>query len=265
MEFHAGEHFMPLTVEWVGEHWLSMSHYFEQNGDSLPDPDMEFMVDHEKQELHARTYDSAYQKYFQDVMQEGGSIDERLEEELDEFAGKWLATIREQGYKPFQELDLPAEKEISPDLSPAWEKSMPKGKVQTFDLHPEIPQSQRHQFQIADDTLGQGGAKEKFRANIMAIQLLKKCEKENRYATPEEQEILSGYVGWGGLSDAFDETKSSWGIEYLELKTVLTEEEYEAARQSTLTAFYTPPVVIRSMYQALENMGLKSGNIVEPS
>lgn len=265
MEFHAGEHFMPLTVEWVGEHWLSMSHYFEQNGDSLPDPDMEFMVDHEKQELHARTYDSAYQKYFQDVTQEGGSIDERLEEELDEFAGRWLATIREQGYKPFQELDLPAEKEISPDLSPAWEKSMPKGKVQTFDLHPEIPQSQRHQFQIADDTLGQGGAKEKFRANIMAIQLLKKCEKENRYATPEEQEILSGYVGWGGLSDAFDETKSSWGIEYLELKTVLTEEEYEAARQSTLTAFYTPPVVIRSMYQALENMGLKSGNIVEPS
>lgn len=172
---------------------------------------------------------------------------------------------REQGYEPFQELDLPAEKEISPDLSPAWEKAMPKGKVQTFDLHPEIPQSQRHQFQIADDTLGQGGAKEKFRANIMAIQLLKKCEKENRYVTPEEQKILSGYVGWGGLSDAFDETKSSWGTEYLELKTVLTEEEYEAARQSTLTAFYTPPVVIRSMYQALENMGLKSGNIVEPS
>ena len=99
----------------------------------------------------------------------------------------------------------------------------------------------------------------------MAIQLLKKCEEEHRYATPEEQEILSGYVGWGGLSDAFDETKSAWGYEYLELKSVLTEEEYTAARQSTLTAFYTPPVVIRAMYQALENMGLRSGNILEPS
>lgn len=127
--------------------------------------------------------------------------------------------VKEQEYNFLQELDLPAEKEISPDLSPAWEKSMPRGKVQTFDLHPEIPQSQRHQFQITDDTLGQGSAKEKFRANIMAIQLLKKCEEENRYATPEEQKILSGYVGWGGLSDAFDENKSSWGTEYLELKT----------------------------------------------
>ena len=113
--------------------------------------------------------------------------------------------------------------------------------------------------------MGEGTAKEKFRANLMAIQLLKKCEEENRFATPKEQEILSGYVGWGGLSDAFDETKSSWSTEYLELKTVLTEEEYAAARQSTLTAFYTPPVVISAMYQALENMGLKSGNILEPS
>ncbi|MCU0081273.1 hypothetical protein N8H75_18570, partial [Extibacter muris] len=156
--------------------------------------------------------------------------------------------VTEQKEESLQELELPAEKEISPDLSPAWKKSMPKGKVQTFDLHPEIPQSQRHQFQITDDTLGQGSAKEKFRANIMAIQLLKKCEEENRYATPEEQEILSGYVGWGGLSDAFDGNKSAWETEYLELKIVLTKEEYEAARQSTLTAFYTPPVVIRSMY-----------------
>ena len=113
--------------------------------------------------------------------------------------------------------------------------------------------------------MGEGTAKEKFRANHMAIHLLKKCEEENRFATPKEQEILSGYVGWGGLSDAFDETKSSWSTEYLELKTVLTEEEYAAARQSTLTAFYTPPVVISAMYQALENMGLKSGNILEPS
>ena len=88
---------------------------------------------------------------------------------------------------------------------------------------------------------------------------------EHRYATPEEQEILAKYVGWGGLSDAFDPKKSAWADEYLELQTILSEEEYESARESTLTAFYTPPIVIKSMYQALENMGLKSGNILEPS
>ena len=120
-------------------------------------------------------------------------------------------------------------------------------------------------FRITDDELGQGTAKEKFRANIMAIQLLKKCEDENRNATPEEQEILSRYVGWGGLADAFDETKSAWETEYLELKTVLTPEEYAAARASTLNAHYTQPIVIESMYQVLENLGFTKGNILEPS
>lgn len=169
------------------------------------------------------------------------------------------------GVEALEEKHTPAEKEQSPDLTPAWEQPKTPARLQSFDLHPEIPQAQRSQYRITNDELGYGTQKEKFRANIMAIQLLKKCEEENRYATPEEQEILSGYVGWGGLSDAFDETKSSWGYEYLELKSVLNEEEYATARQSTLTAFYTPPVVIRAMYQALEDMGLKSGNILEPS
>lgn len=120
-------------------------------------------------------------------------------------------------------------------------------------------------FHITDDELGQGTPKEKFRANIMAIQLLKKCETENRNATPEEQEILSRYVGWGGLADAFDETKTAWETEYLELKTVLTQEEYVAARASTLNAHYTQPIVIQSMYQVLENLGFQKGNILEPS
>ena len=120
-------------------------------------------------------------------------------------------------------------------------------------------------FHITDDELGQGTPKEKFRANIMAIQLLKKCEDENRNATPEEQEILSRYVGWGGLADAFDETKATWETEYLELKTVLTPEEYAAARASTLNAHYTQPIVIESMYQVLENLGFTKGNILEPS
>ena len=120
-------------------------------------------------------------------------------------------------------------------------------------------------FHITDDELGQGTPKEKFRANIMAIQLLKKCKDENRNATPEEQEILSRYVGWGGLADAFDETKAAWETEYLELKTVLTPEEYAAARASTLNAHYTQPIVIESMYQVLENLGFTKGNILEPS
>ena len=120
-------------------------------------------------------------------------------------------------------------------------------------------------FHITDDELGQGTPKEKFRANIMAIQLLKKCESENRHATAEEQEILSRYVGWGGLADAFDENKPAWETEYLELKTVLTPEEYAAARASTLNAHYTQPIVIESMYQALENMGFEKGNILEPA
>ena len=127
---------------------------------------------------------------------------------------------------------------------------------------PEVPAVN---FHITDDELGRGTTKEKFRANIMAIQLLKKCESENRHATAEEQEILSRYVGWGGLADAFDENKLAWETEYLELKTVLTPEEYAAARASTLNAHYTQPIVIESMYQALENMGFEKGNILEPA
>ena len=120
-------------------------------------------------------------------------------------------------------------------------------------------------FRITDEHLGEGGPKQKFRANIMAIQLLKKCEEENRPATPDEQKILSGYVGWGGLADAFDERKGNWATEYLELKTVLTPEEYAAARASTLNAHYTSPTVIHAIYDAVEQMGFRQGNILEPS
>lgn len=179
-----------------------------------------------------------------------------------------MAKEQEDGFTGIKPEDNPFEKEpeeLLEDLAPAWTQKKPAGRVRGFDPHPEIPQESRSQYRITDEHLGEGTEKEKFRANIMAIQLLKKCEEENRFATPKEQEILAGYVGWGGLSDAFDETKSSWSTEYLELKTVLTEEEYTAARQSTLTAFYTPPVVVSAMYRALENMGLKSGNILEPS
>ena len=122
-----------------------------------------------------------------------------------------------------------------------------------------------YNFRIQDNDLGAGGPKAKYKANMEAIHLLQTLEKEERLATPEEQEILSRYVGWGGIPQAFEENNSSWANEYLELKNTLSPEEYSAARASTLNAFYTSPTVIRSMYEALENMGLKQGNILEPS
>ena len=137
----------------------------------------------------------------------------------------------------------------------------------------DIPESQEqekavlepHNFRIQDNDLGAGGPKAKYKANMEAIHLLQTLEKEERLATSEEQEILSRYVGWGGIPQAFEESNSSWANEYLELKNTLSPEEYSAARASTLNAFYTSPTVIRSMYEALENMGLKQGNILEPS
>ena len=149
-------------------------------------------------------------------------------------------------------------------IVPEFEKKK-SDKIRSFDIHPEISSSDRSQFRILNDNLGEGTPREKFNRNVEAIKVLKKCEEENRFATPEEQEILKDYVGWGGLPQAFDELDSSWSNEYHILKNLLDEKEYSQARESTLTAFYTPPVVIRSMYKALENMGLKTGNILEPS
>ena len=130
---------------------------------------------------------------------------------------------------------------------------------------PAFLSADRHNFQITDDTLGVGGAKEKFRNNMAAINLLHEIEIENRLATPEEQEILSRYVGWGGLSMAFDEHNAAWADEFKELYVTLSPEEYNAAMESTLTAFYTPPVVIKAMYEALDRLGFSQGNILEPS
>ena len=141
-----------------------------------------------------------------------------------------------------------------------------EGEFQPY-LKPEVEKivTEPHNFRIQDNDLGAGGPKAKYKANMEAIHLLQTLEKEERLATPEEQESLSRYVGWGGIPQAFEENNSSWANEYLELKNTLSPEEYSAARASTLNAFYTSPTVIRSMYEALENMGLKQGNILEPS
>lgn len=162
-----------------------------------------------------------------------------------------------QGYRIGNGYD----KEPEP-VVPAWEH---KKKVKGFDLHPDVPMADRHTFNLRENEVETVGKKERFRRNIMAIQLLKKCQEENRFATPEEQIILSKYVGWGGLSEAFDENNSAWATEYLELSSVLTPEEYASARESTLTAFYTPPEVITAIYKAMEQMGFQEGNLLEPS
>ena len=162
-----------------------------------------------------------------------------------------------QGYRIGNGYD----KEPEP-VVPAWEQ---KKKVKGFDLHPDVPMADRHTFNLRENEVETVGKKERFRRNIMAIQLLKKCQQENRFATPEEQIVLSKYVGWGGLSEAFDENNSAWATEYLELSSVLTPEEYASARESTLTAFYTPPEVITAIYKAMEQMGFKEGNLLEPS
>ena len=194
-----------------------------------------------------------------------GTLEELIEKELEgldfndltDYTDDQLESVREKLH-PTQTTEQPAL------VTPAWEKQ-PKNKVKTFDLHPEIPMSERHTFDLAANEIEEVGKKERFRRNLMAIQLLKKCQAENRFATPEEQQVLSKYVGWGGIPEAFDENNSSWATEYLELSTVLTPDEYASARESVLTAFYTPPVVISAIYKAMEQMGFREGNILEPS
>lgn len=149
-------------------------------------------------------------------------------------------------------------------IVPAWEQKK-KSKAHSFDLHPDIPMAERHSFDLAHNPVEEVNKKERFHRNYAAISVLKECQNENRFATPEEQIILSKYVGWGSIPEAFDERAGSWQSEYAMLKNILTPEEYAAARESTLTAFYTPPEVITAIYKAMDQMGFKEGNLLEPS
>jgi len=158
-------------------------------------------------------------------------------------------------------LELSEKKELD---APVWERKQ-KAKAQTFDLHPEISLADRYTFDLKNFELEEVGKKARFRRNTEAIHVLKQCEEGNRFATPEEQQLLAQYVGWGGILEAFDENNAAWQSEYNELSQLLSDEEYQSARESTLTAFYTPPVVISAIYKVMEQMGFKDGNILEPS
>lgn len=158
-------------------------------------------------------------------------------------------------------LELSEKKELD---APVWERKQ-KAKAQTFDLHPEIPLADRYTFDLKNFELEEVGKRARFRRNTEAIRVLKQCEEGNRFATPEEQQLLAQYVGWGGIPEAFDENNAAWQSEYNELSQLLSDEEYQSARESTLTAFYTPPVVISVIYKVMEQMKFKEGNILEPS
>ena len=190
-------------------------------------------------------------------------------EESDEEKAKWLSDAEEtKAVDPQEQIEKSESQEepvklhsIVVDLRPSWVHEQPRQEP----VQNEPISNKKIDYRITDDHLGEGGAKTKFQRNIAAIRTLKAIESERRLATPEEQAVLSQYVGWGDLPDAFDDSKEQWQSEYAELKELLTDREYESARASTLNAHYTSPVVIRAMYEAISNMGFQTGNILEPS
>ena len=180
-----------------------------------------------------------------------------------------LEELTEKGLQAlsFDDLVYLSEEELAQveaPLTPVWEHPK-KSRVQTFDIHPEIPMADRHTFDLASHEVEEVNKKERFHRNYAAITVLKRCQEENRFATPDEQIILSKYVGWGGIPEAFDERAGSWQTEFGLLKNILPPEEYASARESTLTAFYTPPTVINAVYKVMKQLGFREGNILEPS
>lgn len=150
------------------------------------------------------------------------------------------------------------------NLIPEFEDK-PKPKAQGYDIHPDIPMAERHNFDLKNFELEEVGKKSRYKRNVEAIRVLKECEFDNRFSTPEEQKVLAQYVGWGGIPEAFDENNAAWADEFTELYGLLSPEEYAAAKESTLTAFYTPPAVTSAIYKALDRTGFKEGNLLEPS
>lgn len=192
---------------------------------------------------------------------------------------EYMSRLAEKGYKAavttvengdtktiFYAVDDKSSEDITEEIEDLPTPTVtPKSNPYTFDLHPEIPAEERHNFDFINHKVEEVNKKERFHRNYAAISVLKKCQSNNRFATPDEQIILSRYVGWGGIPEAFMEGAGSWKTEYAMLKNILTPDEYASARKSTLTAFYTPQTVISAIYKALDNLGFKQGNILEPS
>lgn len=245
---------------------IDMYHVYEIEGREVMDPHMQFEFDIENNEIIPFYFNNPIVGLEYDLRND---MDPEIETELYDYAIQWLGNIKQKGYYLESEQIYKDETKIG-----VYFYDYDKDHNIIYTNNPSISQEQQDEtplplekinYQILDEHLGAGTPKERYRNNIAAIRLLFSLEEEGRLATKEEQDILAKYVGWGGLSEAFDESKSNWSNEYHELKSLLSEEEYNAARESTLTAFYTPPVVIESIYSIIKRFGFHHGNILEPA
>lgn len=267
------------------EKTIDMFHYYEVNGIEVSEPYMTFKVDFSKELLEAISYknDSIDIEISSDNKNKDALS---TKDDLENYANQWLDKLLEKNYiveseqvfkdsinkREIYHIDYDGSFIVYTDMPYSLVKEFADNynyivsdKIQKEDILINPVQSEKINYQIMDKDLGKRTPKERYNDNVAAIRLLFSLEKQGRNATKDEQNILSRYVGWGGLADAFDESKSNWANEYLELKSLLSEEEYKSARESTLTSFYTSPVVIESIYKVLNNLGFRHGNILEPS
>ena len=267
------------------EKTIDMFHYYEVNGIEVSEPYMTFKVDFSKEVLEPISYknDSIDIEISSDTKNKDALS---TKDDLENYANQWLDRLLEKNYiveseqvfkdsinkRGIYHIDYDGSFIVYTDMPYSLVKEFAdnynytvSNKIQKEDVSINPVQSEKINYQIMDKDLGKRTPKERYNDNVAAIRLLFSLEKQGRNATKDEQDILSRYVGWGGLADAFDESKSNWANEYLELKSLLSEEEYKSARESTLTSFYTSPVVIESIYKALNNLGFRHGNILEPS
>lgn len=267
------------------EKTIDMFHYYEVNGIEVSEPYMTFKVDFSKELLEPISYknDSIDIEISSDNKNKDALS---TKDDLENYANQWLDKLLEKNYiveseqvfkdsinkREIYHIDYDGSFIVYTDMPYSLVKEFADNynyivsdKIQKEDILIDPVQSKKINYQIMDKDLGKRTPKERYNDNVAAIRLLFSLEKQGRNATKDEQDILSRYVGWGGLADVFDESKSNWANEYLELKSLLSEEEYKSARESTLTSFYTSPVVIESIYKALNNLGFRHGNILEPS
>lgn len=267
------------------EKTIDMFHYYEENGIEVSEPYMTFKVDFSKEVLEPISYknDSIDIEISSDTKNKDALS---TKDDLENYANQWLDRLLEKNYiveseqvfkdsinkRGIYHIDYDGSFIVYTDMPYSLVKEFAdnynytvSNKIQKEDVSIDPVQSEKINYQIMDKDLGKRTPKERYNDNVAAIRLLFSLEKQGRNATKDEQDILSRYVGWGGLADVFDESKSNWANEYLELKSLLSEEEYKSARESTLTSFYTSPVVIESIYKALNNLGFRHGNILEPS
>lgn len=267
------------------EKTIDMFHYYEVNGIEVSEPYMTFKVDFSKEVLEPISYkNDAIDIEISSDTQNKDALSTKVD--LENYANQWLDRLLEKNYiveseqvfkdsinkREIYHIDYDGSFIVYTDMTYSLVKEFADNynyivsdKIRKEDISIDPVQSEKINYQIMDKDLGKRTPKERYNDNVAAIRLLFSLEKQGRNATKDEQDILSRYVGWGGLADAFDESKSNWANEHLELKSLLSEEEYKSARESTLTSFYTSPVVIESIYKALNNLGFRHGNILEPS